>query len=155
MHTPNFKKILSAILTSLKRTDGRTNGRVTFNPLNAELNPIRHLLALVRAHHFVHVSRIRVNRLYAGIPRRLKGWKCDLILTKPHYTIYSSKIHVTDVTAKDKSEFTWVRTSRHMFELFDLKLRNNTKAQVRTATRAVYSSGTKDAGIKKYGINFS
>jgi hypothetical protein len=31
------------------------------NPLNAELNPIRHLLALAGAHHFVHVSRIRVN----------------------------------------------------------------------------------------------
>jgi hypothetical protein len=33
------------------------------NPLNAELNPIRHLLALVRARHFVHVSRIRVNNI--------------------------------------------------------------------------------------------
>jgi hypothetical protein len=31
------------------------------NPLNAELNPIRHLLALIGARHFVHVSRIRVN----------------------------------------------------------------------------------------------
>ena len=30
------------------------------NPLNAELNPIRHLLALVGARHIVHVSRIRV-----------------------------------------------------------------------------------------------
>ena len=32
-----------------------------FNPLNAELNPIRHLLALVGAHHIAHVSRVRVN----------------------------------------------------------------------------------------------
>ena len=31
-----------------------------FNPLNAELNPICHLLALL-AHHILHVSRIRVN----------------------------------------------------------------------------------------------
>jgi hypothetical protein len=31
------------------------------NPLNAELNPIRHLLAQAGAHHFVNVSRIRVN----------------------------------------------------------------------------------------------
>ena len=30
------------------------------NPLNAELNPICHLLALVGAHHIVHVSRVRV-----------------------------------------------------------------------------------------------
>jgi hypothetical protein len=33
-----------------------------FNPLNAELNPIHHLLALAGAHHFVHVSRLRVKR---------------------------------------------------------------------------------------------
>ena len=33
------------------------------NPLNAELNPIRHLLALVGARHIVHVSRIRVKPL--------------------------------------------------------------------------------------------
>jgi hypothetical protein len=33
---------------------------VTFNPLNAELNPICHLLALAEARHFVDVSRIRV-----------------------------------------------------------------------------------------------
>jgi hypothetical protein len=31
------------------------------NSLNAELNPIRHLLVLVGARHIVHVSRIRVN----------------------------------------------------------------------------------------------
>ena len=30
------------------------------NPLNVELNPIRHLLAFVGAHHIVHVSRVRV-----------------------------------------------------------------------------------------------
>ena len=30
------------------------------NPLNAELNPICHLLALVGARHIVHVSRISV-----------------------------------------------------------------------------------------------
>ena len=32
----------------------------TVNPLNAELNPICYLLALLGAHHFFHVSRIRV-----------------------------------------------------------------------------------------------
>ena len=30
------------------------------NTLNAELNPIRHLLAFVAARHIVHVTRIRV-----------------------------------------------------------------------------------------------
>ena len=34
-----------------------------FNPLNAELNPICCLLALLGAHHFLHVSRTRVKLL--------------------------------------------------------------------------------------------
>jgi hypothetical protein len=34
---------------------------IDFNPSNAELNPICHLLALLGAHHILHVSRIRVN----------------------------------------------------------------------------------------------
>ena len=34
-----------------------------FNPLNAKLNPICYLLALVGAHHFLHVNRIRVKSL--------------------------------------------------------------------------------------------
>ena len=36
---------------------------VTINPLNAELNPICHLLALLGVHHFLHISRIRVKSL--------------------------------------------------------------------------------------------
>ena len=35
---------------------------VVLTPLNVELNPICHLLALLGAHHILHVSRIRVNR---------------------------------------------------------------------------------------------
>jgi len=31
-----------------------------FNPLNSELNPISHLLALLGAHHIFHVSGLRV-----------------------------------------------------------------------------------------------
>jgi len=33
------------------------------NPLKPELNPICYLLALLGAHHFLHVSRIRVKLL--------------------------------------------------------------------------------------------
>jgi len=33
------------------------------NPLNPELNPICYLLALLGAHHILHVSRIRVKSL--------------------------------------------------------------------------------------------
>ena len=38
-------------------------GLCPVNPLNAELNPICCLLALLGAHHFLHVSRIRVKSL--------------------------------------------------------------------------------------------
>jgi hypothetical protein len=31
-------------------------------PLNAKLNPICYLLALLGAHHILHVSRVRVNK---------------------------------------------------------------------------------------------
>jgi hypothetical protein len=34
------------------------------NPLNADLNPICHLLALLGAHHILYVNRIRVNLKY-------------------------------------------------------------------------------------------
>ena len=42
---------------------GISQGEV--NPLNAELNPICHLLELLGAHHIIHVSRMRVNGLQA------------------------------------------------------------------------------------------
>ena len=40
-----------------------------FNPLNAKLNPICHLLALLGAHPILHFSRVRVNDvlLYADV----------------------------------------------------------------------------------------
>jgi len=37
--------------------------KLSINPLNPELNPICYLLALLGAHHFLHVSRIRVKLL--------------------------------------------------------------------------------------------
>jgi transposase len=36
---------------------------IRINPLNTELNPICHLLALLGAHHILHISRIRVKIL--------------------------------------------------------------------------------------------
>jgi len=45
----DFKKMLADLLKKL-----------LINTLNAELNPICHLLALLGAHHILHVSRKRV-----------------------------------------------------------------------------------------------
>jgi len=50
----NFKLTLHVVTTSLEKFE-----RI-FNPLNAELNPIYHLLALLGAHPILHISRVRV-----------------------------------------------------------------------------------------------
>ena len=39
----------------------QTDRHDTVNPLNTELNPICHLLALLGAHHIFHVSGLKVN----------------------------------------------------------------------------------------------
>ena len=51
-----------------------------FDPLNAKLNPICHLLALLGAHHILHVSRVRVkhvkvkqSRYRHGVAQRVPG----------------------------------------------------------------------------------
>jgi hypothetical protein len=42
--------------------------------LNAELNPIYHLLALLGAHRMLHISRVRVNG-------RCKNFKISLVIS--------------------------------------------------------------------------
>jgi len=51
----------------------RLHGTTMFNPLNAELNPICHLLALLGAHHIRHISRIRVKKILSGVFSTLNG----------------------------------------------------------------------------------
>ena len=52
-----------SILSQLDPINTPQLSYIDFNPLNAALNPIRHLLSLAGAHHFVHVSRLRVNTI--------------------------------------------------------------------------------------------
>jgi hypothetical protein len=51
-----------------------------FNPLNAEFNPIFHLLALLGAHHILHVSRIRV-KWTRPFRRKTKSGFCACAVT--------------------------------------------------------------------------
>jgi hypothetical protein len=63
---------------------------LNINPLNAELNPIRHLIALVGARHIVHVSSIRVNPLNAEL-----NPICHLIaLVGAHRILHVSRVRV-------------------------------------------------------------
>jgi len=64
------KKYLKAKIEELVKNSKIKNirdlyrGMNDFKPLNAELNPICHLLALLGAHHILHVSWIRVKKGY-------------------------------------------------------------------------------------------
>jgi hypothetical protein len=51
----NYDPVIKVLCIKIYKND--------FNPLNAELNPICHLLALLGAHPVLHVSRMRVNIL--------------------------------------------------------------------------------------------
>jgi hypothetical protein len=55
---------------------------LVLNPLNAELNPICHLLALLGVHHFLHVSRIRVNNQHMLLRYGLKCVCVPLLLSE-------------------------------------------------------------------------
>jgi len=79
--------------------------KTNLNPLNAELNPICHLLALLGAHHILHVSRIRVNVLYVvriffvktnlnPLNAELKPICHFLALLEAHHILHVSRIRV-------------------------------------------------------------
>ena len=53
MGKPEGKKFIGR-----PRRGWEDNSKIYLNPLNPELNPICYLLALLGAHHFLHVSRI-------------------------------------------------------------------------------------------------
>jgi hypothetical protein len=71
--------------------------KLVFNPLNAELNPICHFLALLGAQHIFHVSRIRVQRLN----RSDHACCCAVMNHIEHHLLWASK---TLILASEESE---------------------------------------------------
>jgi len=59
---------------------------VRLNPLNAKLNPIRHLLAKL-ARHILHVSRIRVTAIFEMVTKSLVSTLC-LSISFPIYVYH-------------------------------------------------------------------
>jgi len=70
---------------------GMWEGGSRFIPLNSELNPICHLLALLRAHHILNVSRIRVKllNLTSSVPIQ-------------HYCVFASPLGLLPGTLQGK-----------------------------------------------------
>jgi hypothetical protein len=64
----------------IRRTD-----HYPINPLNANLNPICHLLALLAAHPILHISRIRVKYVVFSIPQSPRP-SYDQISYLAHYS---------------------------------------------------------------------
>jgi len=65
-HRKEWKMTLTLVLPTWRiwwAPNNASKWQMGFNPLNAELNPICYLLALLGAHHFLHVGRIRVKPL--------------------------------------------------------------------------------------------
>jgi hypothetical protein len=66
-------------------------GRTVLNPLNAGLNPICYLLALLGAHHFLHVSRIRVKLLILRLLMLYLYGEPILDVSRSHTTTHHSQ----------------------------------------------------------------
>ena len=66
-----------------------TNSRI--NPLNAELNPMCCLLALLGAHHFLHVNRIRVKSLTLRLLMSYIHGTPILDVSRSHTTTHHSR----------------------------------------------------------------
>ena len=83
----------------------RPQFRKIFNPLNAELNPIYHLLALLGTHHILHISRVRVKENL----HRVTSLCCKKSTTQHVYRVrtHLSAYHIFDIVV------IWGTTTNH------------------------------------------
>ena len=81
---------LSTVCPCSLATETNVTELVHFNPLNAELNPICYLLALL-AHHFLHVSRIRVKSLNLRLLMSYVYGAPILDVSRSHTTTHHSR----------------------------------------------------------------
>ena len=65
-----------------------------FDPLKAELNPICHLLALLGAHHILHVSGVRVKGHFNPLKVELNPICHLLALLGAHHILHVGRIRV-------------------------------------------------------------
>ena len=76
----------------LSQDKGQVAGSCEYvNPLNAELNPICHLLALLGVYHFLHVSRIRVKSLTLRLLMSYIHGAPILDVSRSHTTTHHSR----------------------------------------------------------------
>ena len=84
---------LSAVLALCHLSHLPASSPPCLNPLNAELNPICHLLTLLGAHPILHVSRIRVKLLLA-VFWQAAGYVVSVVCLGKHL---QNSLHVVEV----------------------------------------------------------
>ena len=77
-------------VTRVDNVPSRHKTEKSLNPLNPELNPICYLLALL-AHHFLHVSKIRVKSLTLGQLMSYMYGAPILDVSRSHTTTHHSR----------------------------------------------------------------
>ena len=76
------------------RTNEQRNKQTNINPLNTELNPICHLLALLGAHHIHHISGVRVKGHFNPLNAQLNPICHLLALLGAHHILHVRRISV-------------------------------------------------------------
>jgi hypothetical protein len=95
--------------------------KANFNPLNAELNPICYLLALL-AHNFLHVSRIRVKSLTLSLLMSyiyIGCFKKNFTILKAYRNLYRGHTQGFELSKCSKTHRVLPRiVIRYCFDLF-------------------------------------
>jgi hypothetical protein len=71
---------------------------IPFNPLNAELNPIFHLLALLEAHPIFHISRIRIKSSGTSVQSTTGSRGVRISGSNAGYTMFRGSVKSTGYT---------------------------------------------------------
>ena len=106
------------------------------NPLNAELNPICHLLALLGAQHILHVSKIRV---------KICGTRdsCRILLNKliilPLTSQYILSLPIFGVNNREQ----FFKNS----EIHNINTRHSSNLHLHSANLDIYQNGVYYSGI--------
>jgi hypothetical protein len=86
--------------------------RLRINPLNTELNPICHQLALLGAHHILHVSRIRVKRKHCTYMSRFQVRRSPAaFVVQARSSLDKTQVMLSTETIKEIAKFDYLITT--------------------------------------------
>ena len=86
----------------------KIKNHICINPLNAELNPICHLLALLGAHLILHISRVHV-KTYVPVQEQSEKYTLDSELESEEASLEAGKVRLEPhfITQTELNEQIW------------------------------------------------